>query len=234
MRGKIPWDRPRPGHYSVREWEIDASRSALLIVDVQRAYTDPSCGMGPILRRHYPAIHRYYYGRLSQDVLPNILLLREFFRSHHLEVIYTRMGLQLPGGQDLPPWSWRRALVNTSQDCLYPQGSPEYELLREIEPLPHELVLDKNTLSPFNSTAIDQLLHNMKVENLVIAGLLTNAAIESTAREAGDRGYNAIAVEDACATYHPAEHEASLRHPSWWVVKTTEEVFRDLGPLLPG
>ncbi len=232
MRAKIPWDQPRPGRYSVAEWDIDPQRSALVILDMQKAYAEPSLGVGLMLRRNYPAIHRYYYSRLIQQVIPNILRLRDFFRTHHLEVIYTRMGLLLPGGQDLPPWSWRRALIRYSPDYLYPYGSTEYDLVSSVEPLPNELVLDKNTLSPFNSTGIDQLLHNMKVENLVIAGLLTNAGIESTAREAGDRGYNAIAVEDACAAYHPAEHAASLRDPSWWVVKTTNEVVGTLGPLL--
>ena len=233
MRGKIPWERSISERNRTRtlELEVDASRTALVILDMQRAYTDPASGIGVTLRRSHSDIHGYYYKRLSQTVLPNILRLQEFFRGHELQIIYTKMGIQLPGAQDIPSWSWRRALTDLPQNYLYPNTSPEYELMADLEPHPNELVLDKNTLSPFNSTSLDQLLRNIGVDNLVIAGVLANASVESTAREAGDRGYNSIAVEDACAALRPEDH-ASFRNTQWWVVKTTEEVLRDFGPLL--
>ncbi len=101
-----------------------------------------------------------------------------------------------------------------------------------MEPRPDELVLERITLSPSNGTALDQYLRNMCVENLVVAGVLTDAAVETTARDAGDRGYNVIVVDDACAALAPAHHAAAFDHASWYVVKTTAEVLDQLGALL--
>ena len=232
MRVNIPWEEPRPGRYSLTEWEIDPTRTALLVVDMQRGYVDSDCGVGPDLKARFPDIHQYYYPRLAQTVLPNTLRLREFFRSHGLEVIYTRMGLQLPEGRDLPPWSWRAAQVGNTESSLYPKGSLEYEIVPELAPLPYELVLDKNSASPFASTPLDQILRNMGVENLVITGVLTNVAIESTARDAGDRGYNPIVVEDGCTAYSLQEHEDTLANAHWWVVRSTDQVIQTFNPLL--
>ena len=88
-----------------------------------------------------------------------------------------------------------------------------------MQPLLEELVLDKNSLNPFNSTGLGQFLKSMGLENLVITGVLTNAAVESTARTGGDRGYNVMVAEDACAAYNQAEHEAAFKSHS----KTTSQ-----------
>ena len=232
MRVKIPWDRPQPGRFSIEQWEIDPLRTALLVIDMQLGYVDPTSRTGRMLRQRFPDIYRYYYPRLEQTVLPNILQLRDFFQGHALQLVYIRAGLQLPGGRDLPSWSWRAAQVGQPESFLYAHDSPEYELVPQLVPLPHDLVLDVNSVSPFASTSLDQLLRNMGVENLVVTGVLTNAAVESTATDAGDRGYNAILVEDGCAAYRQEEHEDALANARWWVVKTTNEVIGTFGELL--
>lgn len=233
MRGKIPWNRPSPVTYTapILELELYPMRSALVILDMQEGYLNPEIGVGPFLRTNYPEIHRYYYDRLNQIVMPNILRLRDFFRGRNLQIFYTRMGILLPGARDLDSWSWRRALLGLRQNYLFEHGRPEHQLVASLTPLPDELVLDKNTFSPFASTALDGYLHNMAVENLVICGVLTDVAIETTAREASDVGYNTIVVEDACAEYRPEDHD-SLGDPDWWVAKTTEEILLDFSLLL--
>jgi len=238
VRGKITWSKTfHPNVYYLTEWEIDPARSVLLVLDMQRAYVDPVQGVGKLLKLHYPDIYQYFYRRLEKAVLPNILKLRDFFRQHRLEVFYTRIGLQLPDGEDLAAWSWRYALAHYQRDeqrLLYNKNSPEYEIIEELKPSPEELVLDKNSLNPFYSTGLSQILKSMQLENILITGALTNASVESTARTAGDRGYNTIVVEDACATYHQDEHESALRFPpnSSYVVKKTEEIIYEFSPLL--
>lgn len=232
MRTRISWEHPREGRFTIPEWEIDPVRTALLVVDMQRGYVEPSCGVGPNLKATFPGICQYYYSRVESSVLPNIRMLLEFARMAKLEVIYTRMGLQLPRGRDLSPWSWRSAQIDRPNTNLYETSSPKYEIVSEVSPLSHELVLDKNTATPFASTPLDQLLRNMDVENLVITGVLTNVAVESTARSAGDRGYNPIVVEDACAAYRSQEHEDTIATASWWVAKSTEDVIQTFTPLL--
>ena len=233
MRGKIPWQPPREGRYVISEWEIEPRATALLLVDLQVAHLDPDRGLGRRLRAH-PAQHAYYYGRVRDVVLRNVASLQAFFRDNSLQIIYTRLGLQTADGRDLAPWSWQAAAQQASPDAppRYPPGAPERELWPMLAARPDELILDKLSLSPFNSTALDQYLHNMHIENLVVAGVLTDAAVETTARDAGDRGYTTIAVEDACAALAPEHHEATFATASWYVGKTTDEVLEQVGGLL--
>src|SRR4051794_29683205 len=226
MRGKIPWQPPREGRYVIREWEIEPRATALLLVNLQVAHLDPDRGLGERLRAH-PASHAYYYDRVRDVVLPNVARLQAFFRDQGLQVVYTRLGVQTADGRDLAPWSWQAAQQAALPGAppRYPPGAPERELWAGLAPRPDELVLDKLSLSPFNSTALDQYFRNMGIENVVIGGVLTDAAVETSARDAGDRGYNAIAVEDACAALAPEHHAASVESASWYVVKTTDEVL---------
>lgn len=234
MRGAVPWESPRPGRYAIARWEIDPRRTALLLVDLQEGHTQRDLGWGARLEASHSEIAAYYYGRLEATVLPNVRRLLAFARSEGLQVVFTRHGAQLPGGRDLIPWHWQAQRERQGGAGLLRRGSPEYALRAEWAPREEELVLDKNTLSPFNATPLDQCLRNTGVENLLLAGVLTNAAVESTARNAGDRGFNAMVVEDACATFHPYEHEASLRLASWWVRKTSEEAIAEHSALLRG
>ncbi|HZR98837.1 MAG TPA: isochorismatase family cysteine hydrolase [Chloroflexota bacterium] len=233
MRGKIPWQPPREGRYVISEWEIEPRATALLLVDLQVAHLDPDRGLGQRLRA-YPAQRAYYYGRVRDVVLPNVARLQAFFRENGLQLIYTRLGLQTADGDDLAPWSWQTAAQRAAPAAppRYPPGAPERELWPTLAPRPDELILDKITLSPFNGTALDQYLHNMQIENLVVAGVLTDAAVETTARDAGDRGYSTIAVEDACAALAPEHHAATFATASWYVGKTTAEVLAQVGGLL--
>jgi nicotinamidase-related amidase len=79
-----------------------------------------------------------------------------------------------------------------------------------LTPAPGELVIDKNTSSAFSSTGIEWLLRNMDVETLVLVGMATDMCVETTARDAADRGFNVIVVEDATATFFEHHHRAAL------------------------
>jgi len=235
MRGKIPWQRPRPNRYAITEWEIEAEATALLLVGLQVAHLDPERGWGQRLRAD-PEQHAYYYARVHEVVLPNVARLQAFFRGHGRQIVYARLGLLTADGRDLAPWSWQHAAQQAAAPAApprYPPGAPERELWPALAPRPDELVLDTTTLSPFNSTALDQYLRNMQIENLVVAGVLTDAAVEITARDAGDRGYHVMAVEDACAALAPEHHATTFATASWYVGKTTDEVIDELGRLLP-
>ncbi|MCE2466030.1 MAG: cysteine hydrolase, partial [Dehalococcoidia bacterium] len=163
LRSRISWEAPRPGRFTIDDWEIDLPKTALVVVDMQRGYTNPEMGVGPGLEKDFPDIHRYYYSAIGERVLPGIKRLLAFARSCGLEAIYTRTGLQLPEGRDVAPWSWRAFQAHSSVSNLFPKDSPDYQVVPDIAPLPHELMVDKNTTSPFPSTALDQLLRNMGV-----------------------------------------------------------------------
>jgi nicotinamidase-related amidase len=218
---RIPWQREHPFRYSVTEWDIDPDKTALLLMDFQAAYVRPEIGLGSRLARQFPRQHAYYYGRLGDVVIPNSGRLLAGFRKLGLPVIFTRLGTLLPGGRDLPPWSWRRSL----EDMLYVRGAPEHDIIAELAPEPEELVIDRPTFSPFNSSPLDQVLRNMGVENLAIGGVRTEIATETTARVAGERGYSVFLIEDACATLEPSDHEDTFHSLAWAVQRSTDEVL---------
>jgi nicotinamidase-related amidase len=90
------------------------------------------------------------------------------------------------------------------------RGTFEHALISSLAPATGELVIDKNTSSAFNSTGIEWLLRNLEVETLVLTGVATDMCVETTARDAADRGFNVIVVEDATATFFEHHHRAAL------------------------
>jgi nicotinamidase-related amidase len=73
------------------------------------------------------------------------------------------------------------------------------------------LVINKTSSSALNSTMLDQTLRNMGVEALIVSGVTTDVCVETTARDAADRGFQVIIVEDACTAFSADLHRAALQ-----------------------
>ena len=201
------WHMPWPG------FTVDWRKAALLLVDLQNYGCNPTMGVAAMLLEKYPDIAGYYVPRLTRTVIPNAKRLQAAFRQAGLEVLYTRHGPLLADGRDMIARRRRRdseSVTATNAPTLWSSGTIEHEIVAALAPLPDELVIDKNTSGAFNSTGIDALLRNMGIETLVIAGMATEMCVETTARDAADRGWNVILVEDACATFFEEHHRASL------------------------
>ena len=187
MRQTIPWQDALTPH-AVTELAIDPARTALLIVDMQQ------------------------YGPTALPVLDANLRLRDAFRELGLPVIFLRVGSLLPDASDQHAkrrQAWlRRPGDTTEYRC--PRGSAAYELCAELAPLPTELVLDKNSSGAFNSSPLEHYLRHLGIENLVVTGVSTNHCVDSTARDAADRGWNVILVQDACNDGVPMRHCATI------------------------
>ena len=83
-------------------------------------------------------------------------------------------------------------------------------IVDELRPAPGEPVLDKLAYSAFFGTALDAVLQRLEVRQLVIVGVTTSICVESTARDAMQRGLNAYVVRDATAEWDPSRHERSI------------------------
>lgn len=194
-------------------FDVDWSRTGLLVIDIQNYLANTRSGLTEMLKDRIPDVGEYYGNRSQFVMIPSTRRLIDSFRLHKLEVVYTRHGALLPDGRDMISRRRRRDLDaedSTGRPSMWSAGSFEHQIVDELAPLPDELVIDKNSSSPFNGTGIDQLLHNMKLETLVIAGAATDMCVETTARDAADRGYNVIVVEDATATFREEHHIAAL------------------------
>jgi biuret amidohydrolase len=198
------------------EFEIDPKSTALVIIDMQKNGSSKDFGLGKMWLETIPEQAKYWFSRLNALVVPNIQNLLTYFRARQLRVIFIRVGPFLPDGSDL--FQRRRDREETARrsmkmDHLYYLGSPELEIIDELKPRSGELIIDKNSASAFNSSNIDQILHNLGINSLVITGVATNACVETTARDAADRGYKCILVDDACATVHGKKvHDMTMRN----------------------
>jgi nicotinamidase-related amidase len=225
----------------LREWPLPLPRfalqldkTALLIVDMQYGSVEPALGVGPYLRSRYPAIAEYYYGQVAQRVIPNIQRLLTFFRRAARPVIYLTIGFSLPGRQD-----GLRLLRQIDDDLaeqmargpLVRRGSRDNTVIEPLAPLDGELVINKTSMGAFNSTAIDQVLRNLDVSGVIVTGVSTECCVATTARDAGDRGYHVLLIEDACTAVTPYLQESSLVTfaAMFGRVATTDEALEELG-----
>ena len=217
---------------------LDPTDTALLIIDMQNSCAHEARGASRYLRAHYPHVAAYFYDRLTRLVVPHTARLLGFFREHGLRVVHVTVGPHLPDHSDFEPLRRQtesrirnRAGVDNN---LYHAGTQEHAIREELAPLPGELVINKVSRGAFNSTGIDQLLRNMGVRCLVIVGVATNACVETTARDAADRGYQCVLVDDACAGQSEFLHDATMLSFAtlFGRVLTTAEVLQELGGAL--
>jgi biuret amidohydrolase len=179
---------------------------------MQNYGVNPSCGIAQMLAERYPKVAEYYVPRI-REVIANTRRLLDAFRQLEREVVFTRHGPMLPDGRDMILRRQQRddlAREQTDRPTLWSKGSKEHQVVSELAATDRELVIDKNASSAFNGTGIDQLLRNLNLETLVVTGMATDMCVETTARDAADRGYNVIVVEDATATFFPDHHRAAL------------------------
>lgn len=215
------------------DFSIVPSETALLVTDMQNNTCHPEMGISAILKRDYPDMFEYYQNELKQKVIPNIKKLISFFREQELRIIYITVGPFLEDGSDQIK---RRRIRDQARreragsSCLCYVGSVAHEIVDGIKPKQNELVINKNSSGAFNSSILDQLLRNFEINSLIVCGVVTNVCVDLTARDASDRGYNALIVEDACASYEKSSHDATLRTFArmFGRVSDTETVIKEM------
>jgi nicotinamidase-related amidase len=183
----------RPPAHFTRDRAVERGRAALLIIDAQNA----TCG--PKQKAEQPE----FYADATSRVIPNLRRLLAAFRIARLEVIYTVMENLTEDGRD-------RSLDYKLSNISVAKGSWEAQVLTEIAPARAEVVLPKTSSSVFNSTNLDYLLRNIGIEDVFVAGFLTDQCIDHAIKDGADRGYYMNCVHDACAAESAARHEAAL------------------------
>jgi len=193
--------------FNEHRMQLSKERAALLVIDMQRFFLESSSPT-------------FTCGGLA--VLPNVKRLITAFREARRPVIFTRH-VHHPQGIDagIMGWWWQGM-------CL--EGSPESEIRDEISPLPNEKVVLKHRYSAFYNTDLETVLRCLKIEDLVISGVMTNLCCESTARDAYHRDYRVFFPADATATINEEMHLASLLNLAFGFsfVTAASEVLRQL------
>ncbi|HZP41859.1 MAG TPA: isochorismatase family cysteine hydrolase [Candidatus Binatia bacterium] len=222
------------------EFTLAPARTALVLIDMQYLDAHPDYGLGKVLRERYPEAAGYFCDRLAKTVIPNQRRLLAAFRDARLRIVHLTVGAHLPDNSDFVPLR-READERVERETgkkpvCYPMGTFEHGILPEVAPRPGELVLNKVSRSAFTSTGLDQILRNMGVDHLLVTGVMTNSCVEMTARDAADRGYKTVIVDDASATFTQDMHDAVLRtfRMLYGKVQTTDEVLAEIAAGLGG
>ena len=202
--------------------ELTPTRTALLVVDMTKGQAHPDYGLGALARaKGLEDSLRGYYERV-RELVSNILRLREVVRASGGEVIYIRTATQTREFNELG--DSLRAAGHCLGICSV--HSAEAEFLDELQPSEREIVIDKFSISPFNSCPLDQILRNLETEAVIITGVRTDEAVELTAHGAADRGYWVVLVSDACTGVTSELHQSGLRVSNVLMkVKSTNEVL---------
>jgi nicotinamidase-related amidase len=182
----LAWlDRIRP--YNQHEMRLNAAAGVLLVIDMQRFFLDA-------------ASPTFTCGGVA--ILPTVKRLIDAFRWAGRPVIFTRH-VHHPGDLDggIMGWWWKGK-------CL--EGSPESEVHPDLAPMPDEKVVFKHRYSAFYNTDLETVLRCLKVEDIVVSGLMTNLCCESTARDAYYRDYRVFFPADGTGSVSEELHVASL------------------------
>jgi biuret amidohydrolase len=180
-------------------------RCALLIIDMQRDFLEPG-GFGEMLGNDV--------SQLRRAIEPNVKLLAAW-RAAKLRVIHTREG-HLPDLTDLHASKKNRGTHAIRIGDAGPmgrilvRGEQGHDIIPELYPLGEEPVVDKPGKGAFHATDLQDLLKHNGIHQLVVTGVTTEVCVSTTVREANDRGYDCLIVEDCVASYFPEFHKWSL------------------------
>jgi nicotinamidase-related amidase len=192
-------------HAEPYEFEFEHRTTALVIIDMQRDFVDPG-GFGEALGNDVSL--------LRKAIAPTKRVL-EAARKHALLVIHTREGHH-PHLHDLPENKRRRGRLATGIGDMGPmgrilvRGEHGHDIIDELEPAAGEPVVDKPGKGAFYATDLDSMLRNRGIRHLVVCGVTTEVCVHTTVREANDRGYECLVLEDCVGSYFPEFQVAAL------------------------
>ncbi|MGE0288052.1 MAG: cysteine hydrolase family protein [Bradyrhizobium sp.] len=186
--------------------ELDWSKTGLVIIDMQRDFMEPG-GFGETLGNDV--------SQLARAVQPIAAVLTAA-RDNGMLVVHTREG-HLPDLSDAPPAKVERGKPSLRIGDPGPmgriliRGEAGHDIIPELYPLSGEVVIDKPGKGAFYATALGETLQKAGIENLLVCGVTTEVCVNTTVREANDRGYRCVVIADGCASYFPEFHEMGLK-----------------------
>ncbi|OIJ68655.1 isochorismatase [Streptomyces mangrovisoli] len=179
---------------------------ALVVIDMQRDFLEPG-GFGETLGNDVSLLRR---------VIAPLRAVLAASRAAGVPVIHTREG-HLPDLSDCPPAKLLRGAPSKRIGDPGPMGRilvrGEYgqDIIDELAPTPGELVFDKPGKGAFHATGFGDALAALGVSRLVVTGVTTEVCVHTTVREANDRGYDCLVLEDCTGSYFPEFHRTALR-----------------------
>jgi biuret amidohydrolase len=186
-------------------YEFDPAHTALVIIDMQRDFVEPG-GFGAALGNDV---------RRLAPIVPALASLLGAFRRHGLTVIHTKECHQSDLA-DCPPAKLARGNAALRIGDKGPmgriliEGEPGNDFVDSLQPWDGEVVIAKPGKGAFYATDLQERLERRGITHLLITGVTTEVCVQTTMREANDRGYECLLVEDATESYFPHFKQATL------------------------
>lgn len=183
----------------------ESSQVALVVIDMQRDFLEPG-GFGAMLGNDVS---------LLRAIVPTLKQLLAGFRVMGLPIIHT-IECHQPDLSDCPPSKIKRGQGELTIGSKGPmgriliQGEPGNGIIPELAPLPSEFVIHKPGKGAFYATGLETILQDHNITHLFITGVTTEVCVQTTMREANDRGYECLMIEDATESYFPEFKQATL------------------------
>jgi nicotinamidase-related amidase len=187
------------------DFEFDPASTALVMIDFQRDFVYPG-GFGESLGNDTSFL---------LQALPPAKRVLDACRAAGMFVIHTREGHRADLS-DCPPAKWHRGnpKIHIGDEGpmgrLLVRGEYGHDIVEEVYPIAGEPVVDKPGKGAFYATDLDTILKTRGISKLVVCGVTTEVCVQTSVREANDRGYDALVISDAVGSYFPEFQSAAL------------------------
>jgi nicotinamidase-related amidase len=188
-----PFDFPYDGR-------LDPARLGLLVIDLQIDFVSPE---GYLAKRGYDVTP-------VRAILPTVRAVIDAVRHAGGLVVYTRQGYRADRADMTPFERWRRRRGGLDGTRVLVRGSPGFEITPELPVTPADVIVDKTANGAFTYTDLEQVLRVRQIEHLLFTGCTTDVCVHSTLREAHDRNFQCLLIEDACASGDAYAHAAAV------------------------